>query len=177
VAQHKPAAAAVSLVMSCTITQLCCCVIALLLKVNITSAPALAVRKPLANVWASVHAERCHCQLQHSVRPCKIARLIPDPELALQLKLKWSDIRALMSKISGYQRRRKLTNQPLNQIEWLFRRHVLGHSLEKIAEDAICKVGTIRDTVKELRQVMRLRVRESVTGRSRRRRLPRLVEK
>ena len=102
---------------------------------------------------------------------------VKDPELLLQLKVKWPEIRALMSKITGYHRRRKLTNQPLNQIYWLSRRHVLGDSLERIAEDAICEVGTVSDTVKELRQVMRLRVQESVSGRSRERRLPRLVKK
>jgi hypothetical protein len=102
---------------------------------------------------------------------------VKDPELLLQLKLKRPELRALISKINGYHRRRKLTNQPLNQIDWLFRRHVLGNSLERIAEDAICEVSTVSNAVKELRQVMRLRVRESVKGRSRRRRLPRLVEK
>lgn len=93
---------------------------------------------------------------------------VQDPDLRCRLRARWQDIDRKLAKVVGYQRRRKVSDQPLERVEWLFRAHVLGQNAKKIAEGVQHQWPTVSDAIKQLRGDLRLTLESSPTRGKRR---------
>ena len=61
-----------------------------------------------------------------------------------------------LSEVSGYERRREISSFGLNQVQWLFNRHILREPTEQISAQVGRDVTIVDAAIKDLRSLLDL---------------------
>jgi hypothetical protein len=88
---------------------------------------------------------------------------------------RWDELKAIVDRASGYQRRRKFSQEvDVQQVKLIFQRHVLREDEEEIASSFGVAPSTVISAVKDLRLMLDLQVTSAVHCLDHKRRPPRL---
>ena len=91
-----------------------------------------------------------------------LRRLRKNPSVQGYVREHWDELKERLSAASGYERRREISPIGLDQVRWLFRRHIIRDSTERIAEGAERNITTVESAIKDLRKSLDLQSKYAV---------------
>ena len=91
-----------------------------------------------------------------------LQRLKGDPNLQAYVQDNWKKLKGQLNTASGYERRREISQMGLDQVRWLFHRHILGETTKQIASEFNNAVTTVEKAIKDLRWSLDLQPKHAV---------------
>jgi len=103
-----------------------------------------------------------------------LRRLRDNPSIQVYVLEHWDELKRWLKAASGYERRRTISSSGLDQIQWLFHRHILNYPIVQISAIANVGVTTAESAIKDLRLLLDLQPKRAIQCLDHSQRPPRL---